>query len=174
MMCSKIAARVACAVALIGLGIAGTTPARADVEIGVLSCRSTGATSYIIVSDQPFNCVFTPRVGGPVQYYQGNIHRVGVQAGFSRDVTLGWAVFAPTSRVGPGALAGLYGGVSAGAALGVGVGANGLVGGNNSFALQPVSVEGGSGVNVVAAATQLELHPVAVPVHHYKHLRHVR
>jgi hypothetical protein len=73
-----------------------------------------------------------------VQYYQANIHRIGAQAGFSSNVTLGWAVFAPTLCVGPGALAGVYGGLSAGAAIGVGVGvgANGRVGGNNSFALR--------------------------------------
>jgi hypothetical protein len=132
------------------------------------------ATSYVVVSNQPFDCVFTPSAGGPVQHYQAAIHRLGAQLGVSSNVTLGWAVFAPTATVGPGALAGVYGGVSAGAALGVGAGANGLVGGNNSFALQPISVEGQSGFNVVATATTLELHAVAVPVHHYRHHRHVR
>jgi hypothetical protein len=34
--------------------------------------------------------------------------------------------------------------------------------------LQPVSVEGQSGLNVVATATQVELH-VLTPVHHYRH-----
>jgi hypothetical protein len=172
MLCIKLAVRSALAVALFGTGLAVTTPARADVEVGVLSCRSSGAASYIIVSDQPFNCVFTPSTGGPVQYYQATIHRVGAQVGFSNNVALGWAVFAPTPRLGPGALAGVYGGFSAGAAVGVGVGANGLVGANNSFALQPVSVEGQSGLNVVATATQLELRPVVLPVHHYRHHRH--
>ncbi|HTE78210.1 MAG TPA: DUF992 domain-containing protein, partial [Xanthobacteraceae bacterium] len=162
----------ALAAALFGMGLTVTTPARADVQVGVLTCRSLGSASYIIVSDQPFNCVFTPSAGGPLQYYQGNIHRFGAQIGFSSNVALGWAVFAPTPRVGTGALAGIYGGVSAGAAIGVGVGANGLVGGNNSFALQPVSFEGLSGLNVVATATQLELHPMAVAVHHYRHRHH--
>ncbi len=171
-MSSKLAIRSAFALALFGTGLMATTPARADVEVGILSCRSAAAASYIIVSDQAFNCVFTPSSGGPAQYYQATIHRVGAQVGVSSNVALGWAVFAPTPRVAPGALAGVYGGVSAGAAVGVGVGANGLVGGNNSFALQPVSVEGQSGLNVVAAATQLELHAVAV--HHYGHRRHHR
>jgi Protein of unknown function (DUF992) len=139
-----------------------------------LSCQSLGATSYIIVSNQPFNCIFTLTAGGPVQYYRATIHRVGAQVGFNSNIVLGWAVFAPTPRVGPGALAGIYGGVSAGAATGTGVGANGLVGGSNSFALQPVSVEGQSGLNVVATATQVELYALAVPVHHYGHRRHYR
>jgi hypothetical protein len=174
-MCIKLAVRFAAsAVALFGVAFAATTPARADVQVGVLSCRSLAAASYIIVSDQPFNCIFTPSAGGPVQHYQAIIHRVGAQVGFSSNVALGWAVFAPTLSVGPGALAGVYGGVSAGAALGVGVGANGLVGGNNSFALQPVSVEGQSGLNLVAAATQLQLHAVAVSADDHRHHRHYR
>ena len=170
-MCIKLSVSSAFSVALFSVGLAVTTPARADVQVGVLSCRSLASASYVVVSDQSFNCVFTPSAGGPTQYYQGNIRRFGAQLGFSNDVTLGWAVFAPSPQVGPGALGGVYGGVSAGAAVGVGVGANGLVGGNNSFALQPVSFEGQSGLNVVATATQLELHPV-VPVHrHHRHSR---
>ena len=82
-MCIKFAVRSAFAVALFAVGLAVTTPARADVEVGILSCRSFGATSYIIVSDQSFNCIFTPSAGGPVQYYQATLHRVGAQVGFS-------------------------------------------------------------------------------------------
>ena len=86
-MCIKLAVRsAACAVALFGMAFAATTPARADVQVGVLSCRSLTAASYIIVSDQPFNCIFTPSAGGPVQYYQATIHRVGAQVGFSSNV----------------------------------------------------------------------------------------
>jgi hypothetical protein len=167
-MSIKIVARFAFAITLIGV----TTSARADVQVGLLSCRSVGGTSYVIVSNQPFTCVFTPRGGGPVQYYQATIRSVGAQLGYNNDVSLGWAVFAPTLNVGPGALTGVYGGLSAGAAIGVGVGANGLVGGNNSFALQPVSVESQSGLNLVAAATELELQAAPVAVHYIQHHRH--
>jgi hypothetical protein len=168
MMCMKLAVRSAFATALFGMGLGVTTPARADVDVGLLSCRSSETASYIIVSNQPFNCVFTPSAGGPVQYYQATVRCVGAQAGFSSNVALGWAVFAPTRSMGPGSLSGVYGGVSAGAAIGVGVGANGLLGANNSFALQPVSVEGQSGFNVVATATEVELHAL-MPVYHYGH-----
>ncbi len=171
MMRNKLAASAALTAALFSMGFA-TTPARADAQVGVLSCHSAEASSYIIVSDQPFNCVFTPSNGAPTQFYQAMIRRFGAQIGVSSNVTLGWAVFAPSLRVGPGALGGIYGGVSAGAAFGVGVGANGLVGGNkNSFALQPVSVEGQSGFNVVATATEVQLQPV-MPVHHWHHRHH--
>ena len=155
------------------LGLAATTPAHADVEVGTLSCRSAGAAAYIVVSGQPFHCIFTPAAGGPVQYYQAVIHRFGAQVGFSSDVGLAWAVFAPTRHIGPGRLAGGYGGVTAGAAVGIGVGANGLLGGANSFALQPLSVQGEIGLNVVATVTGLYLEPV-LPARHHRHYRRHR
>jgi Protein of unknown function (DUF992) len=153
-------------------GLAAATPARADVEVGTLSCRSSATATYILFSGQPFRCIFTPSNGGPVQYYQAIINRFGAQVGFSSDVSLAWAVFAPTPRVGPGSLAGGYGGVTAGAAVGVGVGANGLVGGANSFTLQPFSVQGELGLNVVATVTGLKLEPVLPAPHHRHYRRH--
>jgi hypothetical protein len=173
MMRIKLAASAAFAAALFGLGVAATSPAHAEAQVGLLSCRSADASSYVIVSNQPFTCVFTPSVGGPQQFYQADIRRVGAQAGFANNTALEWAVFAPSVSVGPGALAGTYGGFSAGAAFGVGVGANGLVGGSgNSFALQPLSFEGqGGALNVVATATQVQLQAV-VPMHHRWHHRH--
>jgi Protein of unknown function (DUF992) len=173
MMRIRLAARAAFAAALFGLGVAATTSAHAEAQVGLLSCRSADAASYVIVSNQPFQCVFTPTTGGPAQFYQADIRRFGAQAGFSNNTALEWAVFAPSLSVGPGALAGTYGGFSAGAALGVGVGANGLVGGNGySFALQPLSFEGqGGALNVVATATEVELQAV-IPPHHRWHHRH--
>jgi hypothetical protein len=79
MMCIKVAVRSAFAVALLGMGFAMMTPARAEVEVGTLSCRSLGTTSYIVVSDQPLSCICTPTAGGPVQYYQATIRRVGAR-----------------------------------------------------------------------------------------------
>ena len=55
-------------------------------------------------------------------------------------------------------LRGNYGGVSAGASLGYGLGANVLLGGSGeTIALQPVSVEGQSGWSVNAGLAGLEL-----------------
>jgi len=72
-----------------------------------------------------------------------------------------WAVIAPTSDVGPGALASDYGGVSADVAAGLGVGANALVGGGHkSIALQPVSIEGVQGLNIAAGVGVLNLRAV--------------
>jgi len=170
-MSIKFGACSAFAATLFGFALT-TMPAHAYVEAGMLNCRSSGTAGYIVFSARTFDCVFMPSSGAPPQYYQGNVQRFGAQIGFTNDVALGWAVFAATSRVGPGVLAGGYVGASAGAAVGVGVAANGLVGGlNNSFALQPISVEGQSGLNAIATVTGLDLRPVVPVRHHRRHRR---
>lgn len=167
----KFGACSAFAAALFGLALT-TMPAHAYVDAGMMSCRSPGTASYIVFSARTFDCVFTPSSGAPPQYYQATVQRLGAQIGFTNDVALGWAVFAATSRVGPGALTGGYVGASGGAAVGVGLAANGLVGGlNNSFALQPISVEGQTGLNVIATVTGLDLRPVMPVRHHRRHRR---
>ena len=68
-----------------------------------------------------------------------------------------WAVFAP-GRINRGALAGSYGGASAQATIGVGLGANVLVGGfKRTIALQPLSIQGQKGLNIAAGIAGLSL-----------------
>jgi hypothetical protein len=162
-MSMRLFACFAFVVAFFGLALTATTSAHAYVDAGSLNCRSPGPAGFVVVSARVFDCVFAPASGAPPQYYRGTVSRFGAQIGFTNDVALGWIVLAATSRLGPGALAGGYVGVSGGAAIGVGAGANGLVGGlNNSFALQPVSVE---------AQTGLDLQPVRPVRHHRRHRR---
>ena len=57
-----------------------------------------------------------------------------------------------------GELDGQYAGVSADAAVGIGVGANALIGGNaKSIVLQPLSVRGQTGLNLSVGVTELQL-----------------
>jgi hypothetical protein len=131
------------------------------VRVGGLTCQGGTTASYVVGSVREYNCMFSPSTGGPAQRYHGVVHRAGVDLGATQS-SLGWAVFAATHNVGPGDLAGDYGGVSAGAAIGVGANANALVGGmNNSFALQPVSLEAQQGFAVTASLAGLELNYVA-------------
>jgi hypothetical protein len=124
---------------------------------GVLEWRAGPATTFVVGSIRDFDCLFWS-IGAPTQRYVGNIQRLGVDLGWSSDAALVWHVFSPTNGVGPGALAGSYGGVSAGAAVGLGLAANAMVGGlNNSFTLQPVSVQTQTGLNVFAGLSSLEL-----------------
>jgi hypothetical protein len=84
-------------------------------------------------------------------------------------------VSAPNSRLGRGELAGNYGGVGANASVGIGGGGNFLVGGSaNSYALQPISVQGQTGLNVAAGIADIELQPFRgnAPRRHYRHRRH--
>ena len=68
-----------------------------------------------------------------------------------------WAVYAPTSRP-AGALAGTYGGASAEATVGAGLGANVLVGGSNrTIQLQPLSVQGQTGLNIAPGVSGIDL-----------------
>ena len=62
------------------------------------------------------------------------------------------------TQIGLGDLSGNYGGATAGGAFVIGAGANVMYGGsNNSFALQPLSLEGQVGLNVYAGVAGLEL-----------------
>ena len=110
-------------------------------------------------SSRTLNCLFT-RTDGVGERYEGTIRRFGVDIGFTRESTVVWMVFAPGS-IAPGALAGEYAGASAQGTVGVGVGANVLVGGSgNQVALQPVSVEGSVGLNAAAGVAAVSLRKV--------------
>jgi hypothetical protein len=147
----------------IGLALAATLalfPAGAGaqgVNAGLLECRGIGTTGFIIGSVHELECVFRTEYMPPVRYH-GIVRKFGLDVGITESSVLAWGVVAPTARIGPGDLAGIYGGLSAGAALGVGAGANALIGGSgNTIALQPVSVEGQAGINVTLGVASLEL-----------------
>src|SRR5258707_14117315 len=130
---------------------AAPTGAQANVGVGGLRCRCAGATGFVVGAVLNFECVFVPSVGGPPHRYVGVIHRFGVDLGVTQAVSLGWVVFAPTGVIHPGDLAGNYGGVQGNASVGVGVGANAMVGGsNNTFALQPGRAQAQAGLKVSA------------------------
>ena len=171
----------ASAIALATLTItAASASAQGRIRTGVLDCRGAGTTSFIVGSSHQLLCIFHSDQG--VQYrYLGLLQRIGVDVGVTQNSAMEWAVFAPTRQVSPGDLTGNYAGVTAGAAFGIGANANALVGGsNNSFALQPVSFEGQTGVNVAVGVAGLELRPAdawprprrAAHVHRARHHHH--
>jgi hypothetical protein len=95
-----------------------------------------------------------------VQAYEGAINTVGLDLGVTEGGGFAWAVFGPAAGLPYGALAGDYVGASGEIGVGIGAGANVLVGGSNrSVALQPVSLEGSVALNVVAGLSQLQLRP---------------
>ena len=170
-----ISAVAATSLALCAQGAA----AQGGVRTGVLECRGAPTTSYVIGSTHPLQCLFRADQGG-LYRYNGLLQRIGVDLGFTGNSALAWAVFAPTNRPSPSDLAGSYAGVTAGAAVGVGANANALIGGsNNSFALQPVSFEGQTGLNVAVGVAGLELRPAGAfpsgrPAKHVRYRHHAR
>jgi len=151
------------ATAICALGLAAGastlgTPARAQgVQVGNLTCNVAGGFGFIFGSSRAVNCTFAPP-GGPPQHYVGSIDRFGVDIGYVQGGVLIWTVVAPTANVAPGSLAGTFGGVTGSATIGVGLGANVLVGGSaNSIALQPLSIQGTTGLNVAAGVAAMTL-----------------
>ena len=167
-----LAPRLAAAASL-GL-FAFTQPAaakEAGVKLGVLQCNQAGGWGFVIGSSRRVNCTFSP-TPARVERYVGEINKFGVDIGYQRSGVLIWAVLAPTNNIAPGALQGSYGGVTAGASVAIGVAANGLVGGlGRSFTLQPVSIEGTTGLNVAAGIAGMNLRYVPQLRHHRPHHR---
>jgi hypothetical protein len=127
-------------------------------QVGALSCKVSPNIGFGIVGHQSLECLFTPNAPDPQQAYDGAINTAGLNVGISAGGVLGWAVFAPTTGVPAGALAGDYVGVSGNIAIGVGGGANVMLGGSGrTFALQPVSFQGSVALNVVLGVSSLTL-----------------
>jgi hypothetical protein len=129
------------------------------VEVGVLNCTVAGGAGFVIGSSKRLECVF--QGGGRRESYFGRINKYGLDLGTTSTGVIAWAVFAPSAGgIGPGALAGSYGGVSGEATVGVGLGANALVGGSKrSIALQPLSVGAQQGLNFAVGIAALTLEP---------------
>jgi hypothetical protein len=145
------------AAALTLMAPASANAAGAGVHVGTLECHVDEGWGHIIASSRDMTCLFKP-VDGGTERYVGQLSRYGIDLGYTSDATLIWGVVAPTSDIGAGALAGDYGGVSAGATVGVGLGANVLIGGlDRSIALQPVSIEGNTGLAASAGVGVITL-----------------
>ena len=130
---------------------------RERTKAGTLTCDISAGIGLIITSKKELTCMFTPSNPGPREVYTGSISKFGLDLGASGEMV--WAVYAPTTRK-FGALAGHYGGASAEATVGGGLGANVLVGGSNrTVTLQPVSVQGQAGLNVAAGVAEIDLRP---------------
>ena len=130
------------------------------LRAGILQCQGGQNIGFVVGSATSLECVFQSEGRRPEPYI-ATVHRFGLDLGVTDQTRLTWAVNAPTGRVGRGDLAGNYGGVGANASVGVGFGGNFLVGGPaNSYALQPISVQGQTGLNVAAGVANIELEPV--------------
>ena len=127
------------------------------VNVGTLTCNVASGWGFVFGSSKDLHCTFRQN-NRHTEHYTGSISKFGVDIGYTEGGVLVWGVVAPSSDTRPGALDGDYVGASASATVGVGLGANVLVGGfDKSFALQPLSVSGNQGLNVAAGVGAISL-----------------
>lgn len=130
--------------------------AQSRVEVGVLTCTAASSTGFIVGSTRDIRCRFNRK--GRDEFYSGTINKFGLDIGTTAQAQIAWAVLAPTANLPARSLVGTYGGVSAEATVGVGLGANALIGGSGrSIILQPLSVQSQQGLNIAAGVASLQL-----------------
>jgi hypothetical protein len=150
-------ARLLCAGMMVAIACCSPVMAQRNTQVGTLNCKMGPTVGLIVGSVQRMSCTFR-RNNGAAEHYSATFKRLGLDLGVSAGGHLVWGVYAPSSGIAPRALAGHYVGASGDIALGLGVGANALVGGSNrTVALQPVSVEGQVGINIALGAAGLRL-----------------
>ena len=151
-------ATIVAAFAAFSFAVPEPAAAQARAKVGTLTCNMSGGLGMIVASRKELRCTFSPSPRGwRREAYVGAITRVGIDLGAPQGGRLVWAVYAPTDA-GGAALAGDYGGASAEATVGVGAGANALLGGSRrTVMLQPLSVQGQTGVSLAAGVAGLSL-----------------
>lgn len=148
---------VATAIATLFLAGAALASDVERTEIGLLTCDVEGGVGLILGSKKKMTCVFEKQ-DGTTETYTGRVTKIGVDIGITRESVIKWGVLAPADAHTSGALAGKYAGVSAEATVVGGVGANVLIGGGaDSFALQPLSVQGQTGLNIAGGIASMKL-----------------
>ena len=151
---------LASAIAGLMLALVSTSSARAEpkIQAGQLVCKGGVGFGLLVISSKGFDCTFTPADGRRPHYYRARVTNLGVDIGITGPSILMWTVLASTNTLRPGQLEGQYLGAGAEASVGVGAGAKLLIGGfKKSVALQPLSVQGQTGVNVAYGIAGLRL-----------------
>ncbi|MGZ5827329.1 MAG: DUF992 domain-containing protein [Xanthobacteraceae bacterium] len=137
--------------------VVAMAPSNAGVKVGSLTCNVAGGSGFLFGSSKELKCTYEPNSGSG-EHYTGTFSKYGLDIGYANAGVLVWGVVAPTSDVRSGALEGDYAGATANATIGVGLGANVLIGGlDKSIALQPLSVSGNTGLNIAAGVGVISL-----------------
>jgi len=130
----------------------------AKVKAGTLTCKGQGKVGLILGSKEILDCTYAPADNRPARKLRGTITNVGLDIGVKGKSVMVWGVLGSTTSLPSDALRGSFYGAAADASLGLGAGAKVLVGGNNkSVVLQPLSVQGQTGVNLAVGISGLNL-----------------
>jgi Protein of unknown function (DUF992) len=136
----------------------GPAQAQSTIKAGTLTCTGGEGVGLILGSQKTYNCRFSPSASRRGETYRATVTRLGVDVGVTGKTTMVWTVLAATDKLAPRALAGGYGGAAADASIGAGGGAKALVGGSqSSIVLQPVSVQGQTGINLAVGVAGMSL-----------------
>jgi hypothetical protein len=150
--------------------MAAKKPQPAQIETaGILKCDVDAGIGLILGSRKTLSCNFESR-NGRSEHYIGTIGKVGLDIGVTGKSHMSWRVSrAPASgNTSPNlTLTGNYSGLSAEAAVGLGLGTNVLLGGSGkSVVLQPFSAEATGGLNLAIGLSQIHLEAVTVATDH--------
>jgi hypothetical protein len=144
---------IALAASAVTAAVAIGAPARERQEIGTLRCRISGGLGMVITSKKALSCNFERSGGGRPDTYVGTITKYGLDVGVTGKGEMVWLVYRAGSIPRHG-----YGGIGTDASVGVGLGANALIGGSDrSVSLQPFSGQAQEGVNIALGVAELSL-----------------
>lgn len=146
------------AMTLLAVHVAPASAGEAKLVAGTLTCKGHGGIGMILGSKQTLHCNFVSPSGNKRRPYVATITKIGIDIGFTGESTMVWTVLSTTTDLPGSAMEGSYGGVTAGASVGIGGNANALVGGSSdSVVLQPISVQGQTGLNLAVGVAGLTL-----------------
>ena len=154
----------ACAALALALAMVPATAQEARrTMVGKLTCNISPGVGLIVAGERQLSCIYASARGRAREAYEGTVSTLGLDIGATSGGRLTWAVVAPTT-LRRAALAGTYGGGTAGGTVGAGASANVLVGGSDrTVALQPVSVQAQTGMNIAAGVSRIDLRPTTAP-----------
>lgn len=144
-------------IAVLSVMTVASATAQTAVKIGTLTCTGGEGVGLIIGSQKSYDCNFTSIDGGR-DAYSARLTKIGLDIGVTGKSTMVWTVLAAAQAMRPKVLAGAYVGATADASLALGAGVKVLVGGTGkSITLQPVSVQGQTGVNLAVGVAEMDL-----------------
>jgi len=145
-------------VVAIAMAMSMDVQAQAKVQIGTLTCVGGEGIGLVVGSRKAYQCTFAPTGAQPTEAYQARVTKIGLDVGVTGTTTMIWTVLAASQPRRGGALSGSYAGAAADVALGVGGGGKVLIGGSaKSIVLQPLSVQGQTGVNIAIGVAGMTL-----------------
>ena len=147
------------AVAVAGLAIAcAADAAPAGVKVGDLTCNVASGWGFVFGSSKDLHCTYPPATAIRVSIIPARSPSSASISATPKAACWSGACSRPPPTCARARCQGDYAGATAQATVGVGVGANALIGGlDKSIALQPLSVEGSKGLNVAAGIGSISL-----------------